>query len=416
MTHAATFNVDSTADLPDSNPGDGLCTSSVGRCTLRAAIMEANANAVGSSLINVPAGTYRFSIPPQGANQSDTGDLNLAALPGTSILLSGAGPGGTIVDANRLDTVFRVEAGSEVMMSGMTIRGGADTSPAGSGGSGVISVGNLVALDVDIEGNNGDYGAGIYMFAASTSTGVTLIDSTVQHNIAAHKGGGIAAASGTFRIYNSTVNDNGAEDGGGIWNEDVSYVVNSTIANNTADENGGGISNDFNMVFVYNSTITGNDADHNQDDVGGFGGGVLNRDASGARLGLVNSLLSSNTYRFVPLDSNCAGTLELYGTNLTSSLDVTCATTNASFALLTPSLIGPLQDNGGATFTQALLPGSEAIDSSIDVLGCVDELGAPLASDQRGAHRPAGARCDVGAYEYGSIPPITDTIFANGFE
>jgi CSLREA domain-containing protein len=37
-----TFTVTSTADTPDATPGDGLCADSQGRCTLRAAIMEAN--------------------------------------------------------------------------------------------------------------------------------------------------------------------------------------------------------------------------------------------------------------------------------------------------------------------------------------------------------------------------------------
>lgn len=84
--------------------------------------------------------------------------------------------------------------------------------------------------------------------------------------------------------------------------------------------------------------------------------------------------------------------------------------------MLTPSLIGPLRDNGGPTFTQALLPSSEAIDSTVDALGCIGETGMPLTTDQRGASRPAGARCDVGAYEFGSVAPVMDLIFANGFD
>lgn len=44
--HAATFTVDELADdtaAPDVNPGDGVCEDSFNSCTLRAAIMEANA-------------------------------------------------------------------------------------------------------------------------------------------------------------------------------------------------------------------------------------------------------------------------------------------------------------------------------------------------------------------------------------
>src|SRR5690606_23632283 len=57
-------------------------------------------------------------------------------------------------------------------------------------------------------------------------------------------------------------------------------------------------------------------------------------------------------------------------------------------------LLGPLADNGGDTLTHALLSGSPATDTG----------GAAVcpATDQRGAPRPQGAGCDIGAYEAGS--------------
>ncbi len=69
-----------------------------------------------------------------------------------------------------------------------------------------------------------------------------------------------------------------------------------------------------------------------------------------------------------------------------------------------PGLTGPLQNNGGPTFTHALPPGSPAIDAGNDNPGgCTDNLGATLTADQRGARRPANGavstRCDIGAYE-----------------
>ena len=53
--------------------------------------------------------------------------------------------------------------------------------------------------------------------------------------------------------------------------------------------------------------------------------------------------------------------------------------------------LGPLENNGGPTQTQELLPGSPAIDAA-------DEAACP-ASDQRGVVRPQGTGCDVGAFE-----------------
>jgi uncharacterized repeat protein (TIGR01451 family) len=57
----------------------------------------------------------------------------------------------------------------------------------------------------------------------------------------------------------------------------------------------------------------------------------------------------------------------------------------------TDPLLGTLQDNGGLTFTHALLPSSQAINGG-------DNSGCP-STDQRGVPRPQGAACDIGAYE-----------------
>ena len=57
---AANFTVDSTADAVDNNPGNGACEIAGGGCTLRAAIMEANAWP-GADTIAVPAGTYQLT-------------------------------------------------------------------------------------------------------------------------------------------------------------------------------------------------------------------------------------------------------------------------------------------------------------------------------------------------------------------
>ena len=67
------------------------------------------------------------------------------------------------------------------------------------------------------------------------------------------------------------------------------------------------------------------------------------------------------------------------------------------------AFIGPLQDNGGPTWTHALLAGSNAIDGGDPIQGCVDNNSVPIATDQRGIPRVVGASCDIGAYEF--LPP-----------
>lgn len=99
---AGAFETNSNTDLPDSNPGDGICSAGPGldldgnpverRCTLRAAIMEANATP-GINSINVRPATYELydgsSISEESHQAIDsTGDLDITddLLIGTSNL------------------------------------------------------------------------------------------------------------------------------------------------------------------------------------------------------------------------------------------------------------------------------------------------------------------------------------------
>jgi hypothetical protein len=58
--------------------------------------------------------------------------------------------------------------------------------------------------------------------------------------------------------------------------------------------------------------------------------------------------------------------------------------------------LGPLADNGGPTFTHALLAGSDALDAGDDTVCAAEPVNGV---DQRGVVRPQGAHCDIGAYE-----------------
>ena len=98
---------------------------------------------------------------------------------------------------------------------------------------------------------------------------------------------------------------------------------------------------------------------------------------------LINTLLANN----VP--SNGSPTIADLGHNLSS--DNSCSFTNVGSLNNTDPMLGPLADNGGPTWTVALLPGSPAIDAG-------DDAAAP-PTDQRGVPRPFGAASDIGAYE-----------------
>lgn len=111
-----------------------------------------------------------------------------------------------------------------------------------------------------------------------------------------------------------------------------------------------------------------------------------------------NTLVANNTILDAPIFDDCNGFLSAFGWNLFGKVEgcvIGGGNGMASVGFISLNSIGPLQDNGGPTWTHALLAGSEAIDSTFDDVGCYDENLAPLAIDQRGAPRPAGLRCDV---------------------
>ena len=144
---------------------------------------------------------------------------------------------------------------------------------------------------------------------------------------------------------------------------------------------GGGIFNGATLA-VSNSTLSDNGAVD--------GGGIYNGQNGTAKL--KNSIVANN-------GEDCSGTMTSNGYNLSS--DSTCNFNGpGDMNNINPNL-GPLQNNGGPTQTQALLPGSPAIDAG-NPSGCTDNTGKLLKTDQRGMPRPDKedtGGCDMGAYE-----------------
>jgi hypothetical protein len=106
-------------------------------------------------------------------------------------------------------------------------------------------------------------------------------------------------------------------------------------------------------------------------------------------------------------NGNCTGShpITSEGHNLEDT--DTCGLTGPGDLRNTDPKLGPLADNGGLTQTQALLPGSPAIDA-----GSTDC--PPPATDQRGVSRPQGPACDIGAFELESSPADTSRIWGDG--
>jgi hypothetical protein len=78
----------------------------------------------------------------------------------------------------------------------------------------------------------------------------------------------------------------------------------------------------------------------------------------------------------------------------------------------TDPLLGPLQDNGGPTFTHALLPGSPAIDKGKNFSGATTDQRGPgfvrTFDDVSTANATGGDGTDIGAFEVQctEFPPV----------
>ena len=263
-----------------------------------------------------------------------------------------------------------------------------------------------------------DYGGGIdnvpmRVINSTISQNNTVTDGAAGLGAAGH-GGGILNYDGNLFVTSSTISNNSSNYGGGINHSGGSVtIVNSTISGNKAMTDGGGIYTFSGTTDVYNSTVVFNGADDDHDANGGSGGGVY-VDAQFARYGLYgivnlrNTLVAYNT-QTIYVYNDCTGTIDSYGVNLFS--DFTGCTVNTHVYSLSGYFtggLGPLQNNGGPTWTHALLPDSNAIDGGDQVRGCIGPDGLLLAKDQRGAERAAGIfqLCDIGAFEYGAILPV----------
>ena len=400
-----------------------LNTNDSGPDSLRAAIDQAN-------LMQGPA-TIDFA-------PSVTGTITLSsALPNLSTNITVDGPRASVLTVSRSTApgtpafrIFNVTASAEVAISGLTITGGradigggidnsgtltltnstlSDNSaggggglPAGGGlynfgtatitnstlsgnsasseGGGIFNAALLTVTNSTLSGNSADSGGGLYTFGAATIT-----NSTLSGNSAGY-GGGIVNSI-TLTVTNSTLSGNSAVFGGGLYNYFTATITNSTLSGNSASSEGGGIFNSSidTLVTVTSSTLSGN--------LALLGGGIFNSgsnapgQSNAAKLTATTSLFANPAGGNVV--SEAGGVFNSLGHNLFSDTpDVALDPTDLTN---TDPLLGPLADNGGPTFTQALLPGSPAIDAGAPVAG--------VSTDQRGISRPQGIAPDIGAFE-----------------
>jgi CSLREA domain-containing protein len=336
-----TFVVNTTNDTIDVNPGDGICADAAGQCSLRAAVMEANANMNGADPTNpantqdtilLPAGTFRLTIPPGSTFDASTGHLDIS----DSVNIVGAGPGSTIIQAANGDQAFSIldltpanapdpglqGPGITVSIASLTISGGQATAAdffnlgggaiawdAGTDGTGTLNLNSVV-----LSGNSSTAAGGalaVSDFGLNPDSGVTISNSVVSNNTALIAGGGLST-NGTLSltlsnsqiINNQTIDSNpgdgSPEQGGGLFlfspNPTASFIHASIISGNTAGSaglgQGGGVWTTQAMVMDQGSVISNNQA-------GADGGGIW--------AGLINSTDSVNVFASTISGNTAAG-------------------------------------------------------------------------------------------------------------
>jgi hypothetical protein len=304
-----------------------------------------------------------------------------------SLRIIGSGATTTIIDGRRVARVVTIpNASASVTLSRVTVRNGLARTGGGIYNAGILTITTSIISGNQAQGNIEHFanGGGIY------NTGTLAIRTSTVSGNSLHfgEGGGIINSTGTTTISNSTISGNdGFLRGGGIK---ITFgtvtITNSTVARNTASSgHGGGIENLYGAAVINNSTISANSSWHSA-------GGIEN---VGGTFTFQNSIVANNS------GANClnAATWTSKGYNMSS--DGTCNFHSSGDRNNIDPKLGPLQNNGGPTQTQALLPGSPAIDAG-NPSGCTDAKGHLLTTGQRGYPRPDRedtGGCDMGAYE-----------------
>jgi hypothetical protein len=238
-----------------------------------------------------------------------------------------------------------------------------------------------------------------------------------------HTGGGIYAAARSVRLERMEIAANSAEVGGALSFSNVradsqaptlamaAALVNVTVSGNIAAVTGGGIEVLGNVALnVYNSTVSSNSA--SASGAGGIqiavGGTTQSGAAAAPTVALVSSIVAANVgeadIRIGPPMSSLSLNADY---SLIKALGTGITLNGSGNVIGRDPLLGPLANNGGSSIlvrTQALLPGSPAINAGSNPLN--------LVGDQRGASFPrvVNGVADIGAFESAFAPAGSGTV------
>jgi CSLREA domain-containing protein len=398
------FVVDSTADVPDDAPGNGICRATGGgsMCTLRAAVMEANANP-GQDRIELGSAAYVLTRAGDDDNAL-AGDLDITdelAITGTGATIDGGGIDDRVLDVSPGRIPLDLE------LRGLTVQGG-----RASHGAGIRNRGRLHAFGTRIRDNVAEgAGGGILNDGGFVELSEVHVAGNEVTGAPAAQGGGLqTTGEGSWVVIraSSFVDNSSSQHGGGLLViSGLVEVRDSTFSGNRAGVHGGGLFvNPRARARLRNVTITLNQADADGSG-GGDGGGI--KHGAGADLTIANSIVAGNTGSASGAPDDCNGTLASAGFNLIGVGDGCVGLggddqVGTAVAPIDPEL-GTLAVSGNGTYRHLPLPASPALDAGNPDLPNDARTSRCTHVDQRGIERPMGvivdgrARCDIGAIE-----------------
>jgi len=312
-------------------------------------------------------------------------------------------------------------------LDGFMITGGSRgySSLCNYGGGIYVGSGYANLLNVKLIGNKSSdalctAGGGALALIGS---GARLENVEIRGNETSGDGGGIYVRGGNLTIINSTITENKASRGGGIYVESTNSSLeleSVSIANNTANYGGGIYLSSYYHVKILNSTLSYNTAP------GGKGGGIYKYYYSLPSIIVVNTTIFKNSattgggiyndgsysgnfaeLKMAIVAGNTGGDCVSRGAQISAQYSLiqdsdpsrTCGLTTVGTNLIgvDPKLELDLRDLRapglwGGRLVHLPLPDSPVINAGPNT-DCPPQ-------DQLGFPRPLGDRCDIGAIEF----------------
>src|ERR1700694_1529284 len=251
MSHVASASNSMLFVATNGSDTGNNCSNQGAPCaTISHAVSQAGSN----DTISVAAGTYHETVTvPSSA----------------SLSIAGAGATATRVDGMAAGSVFTVNGGAPVTLTGLAVPNGPSTA-----GAGIVNIGTMTLDDDIISANTASNSGSAAPGGGIANVGtMTLIDDTISGN--------------------SVLSDNSTAIAGGVYNVNTMTITNSVISNNraasiTGNSLGGGLANLANLTLT-NDTISGNSVPVGPN---AGGGGII---SAGPSLIVTSDTISGNS-------------------------------------------------------------------------------------------------------------------------